>query len=178
MHLPSLLSKSSKAKHSDPTSTSSSTHASSSTSTTTTNMASLAGKVALITGSSKGIGRATALQLASQGAKVVINYSSSSKDAEDVVAQIGSDNAIAIKADVSSVPELEGLVNKTVQKFGKIDILIPNAGILPNKDLENTTEADFDKCFGVNVKGVYFLVQVCVSILHPRLKELHLLTTG
>jgi 3-oxoacyl-[acyl-carrier protein] reductase len=127
----------------------------------------LAGKVALITGSSKGIGRATALQLSALGAKVVINYSSSAKDADAVVQQIGPDNAIAIKADVSSIPDLEALVNKTVERFGKIDILIPNAGILPNKDLENTSEEDFDKCFGVNVKGVYFLVQKAVPHMSP-----------
>jgi len=137
----------------------------------------LAGKVALITGSSKGIGRATALELASQGAKVVINYSSSAKEADEVVKQIGSDNAIAVKADVSSIPALEELVNKTVERFGKIDILIPNAGILPMKDLETTSEEDFERCFAVNVKGVYFLVQKAVPHMAPSSRVILLSST-
>src|SRR4051794_22078730 len=118
----------------------------------------LTGKVALITGSSKGIGAATAQQLSSLGANVVINYSSSAAPAESLAQKLGGpDRAIALKADVSKISDLENLVNKTVEKWGKIDILIPNAGILPMKDLESTTEEDWERCFGVNVKGVYFL---------------------
>jgi len=120
------------------------------------------GKVALITGSSKGIGAATAKELSSLGANVVINYSSSAAPAETLAQELGGpDRAIAVKADVSKISDLEELVKKTVEKWGKIDILIPNAGILPMRDLENTTEGDWDRCFGVNVKGVYFLCQVC-----------------
>lgn len=121
----------------------------------------LEGKVALITGSSKGIGRATALRLAYDGAKVVINYASGAKDAEEVVDIIGTENAVAIQADASNIREIEGLVAKTVTAFGKIDILVASAGVLPMKDLESTTEADFDRTFALNVKGPYFLVQVC-----------------
>ncbi|KAF2265511.1 NAD(P)-binding protein [Lojkania enalia] len=119
----------------------------------------LAGKVALITGASKGIGAATALELSSLGAKVVINYSSDSTPADDLVKKIGSDKAIAVKANAGSVPEIERLVKTTVDTFGKIDILIPNAGILPMKDLEHTSEDDFQKIMDLNVKGPYFLVQ-------------------
>ncbi|KAG9244292.1 hypothetical protein BJ878DRAFT_77997 [Calycina marina] len=125
-------------------------------------MSPLAGKVALITGASKGIGRAAALALAKDGASVVINYSSDSAAADEVVKTIGA-QSFAIKADVSTIAGVDQLVKDTISKFGKIDILIPNAAILPMKDLEHTTEEDFDKAFALNVKGPYFLVQKAVS---------------
>lgn len=121
---------------------------------------SLIGKVALITGSSQGIGKATALRLANEGANVVINYASNASAANELVEQIGTDRAIAIQADVSSTSGLDILVDATVSKFGKIDILIPNAGILPMRDLEHTTEEDFDNVYNLMVKGPYFLAQV------------------
>ena len=120
----------------------------------------LAGKVALITGASKGIGKATALRLSKDGANVVIGYSSDANSAEELVKTIGHDRALAVKADVSVVTEMEKLVKQTVDKFGKIDILIPNAGVAPMKDLEQTTEEDFDFTMALNVKGPYFLCQV------------------
>lgn len=121
----------------------------------------LEGKVALITGSSKGIGRATALRLARDGAKVVINYASGADSAQEVVRTIGEKNAIAVQADASNISQIESLIAKTVEVFGKIDILVANAGVLPMKDLESTTGEDFDRTFALNVKGPYFLVQVC-----------------
>ena len=121
---------------------------------------SLAGKVALITGASKGIGKATALRLARDGASVVVNYSSDAKSADMLVHSIGVDKALAVKADVSKIPEIEKLVNQAIDKFGKIDILVPCAGILPMSPLESTTEQLFDEIFALNVKGPYFLVQV------------------
>lgn len=120
----------------------------------------LSGKVALITGASKGIGAATALELASLGAKVVVNYSSDPKPADELVNKIGSDNAIAIKADVADVKEIERLVQETVAWGGQIDILVPNAGISLMRTLEQTEEADFQKTMDLNVKGPYFLAQV------------------
>lgn len=125
---------------------------------------SLSGKVALITGSSQGIGKATALRLASEGAGLVINYRSDSAAANSVVEQIGADRAIAVQADASKLPDLDWLVEATVARFGKIDILIPNAGILVMKDLENTTEEDFDNSHNLMVKGPYFLAQVRCSL--------------
>ena len=104
----------------------------------------LEGKVAIITGGSKGIGRATAIRLARDGAKVVINYSSDTSAAEEVVKLIGADKSIAVKADAGNVAELEMLVAETIKRFGRIDVLVPNAGIMPMKDLESSTEADFD----------------------------------
>lgn len=123
---------------------------------------SLAGKTVLITGGSKGIGGATSLLLAQQGANVAINFSSDAAATDALIAKTGApERCIAIKGDASSVPEIEKMVAATVEKFGKIDLLIPCAGILPMKDLEHTSEEDFTKTFDLNVKGPYFLAQVC-----------------
>jgi 3-oxoacyl-[acyl-carrier protein] reductase len=119
----------------------------------------LAGKVAIVTGASKGIGKSTALSLAAAGASVVVNYSSDDAAANHVVKTIGK-KAIAFKADVSTISGIEALVRKTMEHFGRIDILIPNAGVMPMKDLEHTTEEDFNRTFALNVKGPYFLCQV------------------
>ncbi|GAD93500.1 hypothetical protein CHGG_02131 [Paecilomyces variotii No. 5] len=119
----------------------------------------LAGKVAIVTGASRGIGKAIALQLGSLGANVVVNYASSSSAAEEVVEKIGKDRAISVKADTSKISEIEKLVATTIQKFGKVDILIPNAGSMPMRDLAHTTEEDFDGAIALNVKGPYFLAQ-------------------
>ncbi|KAL8731621.1 MAG: hypothetical protein Q9166_003309 [cf. Caloplaca sp. 2 TL-2023] len=129
--------------------------------------AALAGKVALITGASKGIGKATALRLAKDGANLVINYSSDASSAEELVKTIGEDRALAVKANVSDVAEIEKLVKQTVDKFGKIDILIPNAGTAPMKDLEQTTEDEFDYTMALNVKGPYFLSQKAAPHMPP-----------
>jgi 3-oxoacyl-[acyl-carrier protein] reductase len=120
----------------------------------------LAGKVALITGASKGIGAATALELASLGAKVAINYASDSQPADELVQKIGADKAIAIQANAGDVQEIERLVAETVAWGGKIDILIPNAGLCLMRTLEQTEESDFQRTMDLNVKGPYFLAQV------------------
>lgn len=138
---------------------------------------SLSGKVALITGSSRGIGKATVLHLANEGASVVINYIADESAANSIVAQIGSARALAIQADASSLADLDRLVDSAVAKFGKIDILVANAGILPMKDLENTTEADFDKTYNLMVKGPYFLAQVS-TILYSCPKSWHSIITS
>ncbi|KAL9032708.1 MAG: hypothetical protein Q9180_006346 [Flavoplaca navasiana] len=126
---------------------------------------SLTGRVALITGASKGIGKATALRLAKEGASVVVNYSSDKQSADEVIQLIGTDRATAIQADASKVPEIENLVKQTVELHGKIDILIPCAGMLPISPLEATSEELFDKIFSLNVKGPYFLVQKAVPYM-------------
>lgn len=126
---------------------------------------SLAGKIALVTGASKGIGKSIVENLHASGASVVINYSRDSAPADALVAQFGAATSHAIRADVSSVSECKRLVDETVKKFGKIDILVLNAGVLPMKDLAGTTEEDFDRTFGVNVKGPYFLTQVILLLL-------------
>lgn len=127
----------------------------------------LAGKTALITGASKGIGRATALELASLGAKVVINYSTSAAPAEELVQQIGADKVLALKADAGSVTELSRLVDETVRWGGQIDILIANAATGLNNALMDTTEAVFDAVMALNVKGPLFLVQKAAPHMPP-----------
>ncbi|KAK3387412.1 hypothetical protein B0H63DRAFT_392009 [Podospora didyma] len=123
---------------------------------------SLRGKVAIITGASKGIGKASALALARLGATVVINYSSDEKAANDTLAEVqsvGLGEARLVRADVSTIDGVQSLVKQTVDAYSKVDILVPNAGVLPMRDLEHTTEADFDRTFALNVKGPYFLAQ-------------------
>ncbi|KAL4737974.1 hypothetical protein BDV11DRAFT_171486, partial [Aspergillus similis] len=120
---------------------------------------SLAGKVALVTGASKGIGKATAQRLASEGASLVINYNTDAASAQALVEEIGQDRALAVQADASKLTDIDRLVGAAVAKFGRIDILIPNAGILPMRDLEHTTEEDFDFTYNLMVKGPYFLAQ-------------------
>jgi 3-oxoacyl-[acyl-carrier protein] reductase len=142
----------------------------------TTNPLPLANKLALITGASKGIGRATALELASLGAKIVVNYSSDDAAAGAMVAELGgAEKAVAIKADAANVREIERLVKESVAwnskngGEGKIDILIANAGITLNKGLMDTTEEDWERVMAVNVKGPYFLCQVSYHMHHPRI---------
>lgn len=121
----------------------------------------LDGKVAIVTGASRGIGKAIVLQLAAEGARVVVNYTSSPEKAEAVVHAITEENgeAVAIQADISKLDEVERLFSETLQAFEKIDILVNNAGIMINKPILEATEEDFDKIFAVNVKGTYFTCQ-------------------
>jgi 3-oxoacyl-[acyl-carrier protein] reductase len=132
---------------------------------------SLDGKVVLITGASRGIGKAIASRLARDGASVVINFSNDPTPANQLVKQLGEDKAIAIKADVSKVDDVKLLVKETIDKWGKIDILVNCAGVLPMCDLKNTSEEQYDKTFAINVKGPYFLTQVQYDTVHCWLKE-------
>ncbi|WP_148357857.1 SDR family oxidoreductase [Peribacillus simplex] len=127
----------------------------------------LDGKVALVTGSSRGIGRAIAEQLADLGAKVVIKYSGSVHKADEVVECIKEKGgeAVAIQADISQVSHIENLFEETVNTFGKIDILVNNAGLMINKPLSEATEEDFDKQFAVNVKGTFFACQQALKYM-------------
>ncbi|KAK9312378.1 hypothetical protein V1524DRAFT_439491 [Lipomyces starkeyi] len=126
----------------------------------------LTGKVALVTGASRGIGRATAIALGNEGASVVVNYISSNGVAEEVVREIGADRAISIKADVSKLDDIEVLIKQTIERFQKIDILVLNAGLLwQNGSLEAADEKTFDKLFGTNVKGPFFMVQMATPYI-------------
>jgi 3-oxoacyl-[acyl-carrier protein] reductase len=128
---------------------------------------SLSGKVAIITGGTKGIGAATAAHFVSQGAKVVVNYGRDTSAAEKLVSSLGADNACAVQADAGTVSGVEKIVQASVSKFGRIDILVPNAGMMPMADIETTTEETFDRTFNLNVKGPYFLVQKALPHMAP-----------
>ncbi len=128
----------------------------------------LSGKVALITGGSKGIGKATSQALHKLGAKIVVNYGRDSAAADAFVKELGGESqAVAIQADAGSISGVEKLVDEAVSKYGKLDIVIPNAGVLAMKTVSATTEADFDHSFNLNVKGPYFLVQKAIPHLSP-----------
>ncbi|TPN87207.1 SDR family oxidoreductase [Aquimarina algicola] len=120
-------------------------------------MSDVLGKVALVTGASRGIGAEVAICLARAGAKVIVNYSGSKQAAKAVVEQIkiiGRD-AIALQADVSSTIDVKKLFDAAIEHYGKVDILVNNAGIMINTLIKDTTDEDFDKQLNVNIKGVF-----------------------
>lgn len=122
----------------------------------------LASKTALVTGSSKGLGRAIALRLAERGADVVVNYAHDADAAEDVRARIEAlgVRALCVQADVSAVGEIAYLFEEALGAFGKLDIVVANAGIEKvNIAVVDVTEADFDQLFRINTKGPYFVMQ-------------------
>lgn len=119
----------------------------------------LANKVAVVTGSSRGIGKAIALKLAKNGANIVLNYhsDSSKKYIEENIKEIkniGSE-VIAVQADIAKMDEAKKLINKTIEKFSKIDILVNNAGITKDNLLLRMKEKEWDKVMDVNLKGVF-----------------------
>ncbi|MFD1675513.1 SDR family oxidoreductase [Alicyclobacillus fodiniaquatilis] len=122
---------------------------------------SLHGKVAIVTGASRGIGRQVAIQLAQSGTKVAVNYSLSREKAVEVVEAIEQfgGQAAAIQADVSKVSEVEALFAETLERFGRVDILVNNAGMMENHAIGDVTEEIFDRHFALNVKGTYFACQ-------------------
>ncbi|YCI06813.1 SDR family oxidoreductase (plasmid) [Ensifer sp. D2-11] len=114
-------------------------------------------RVAIVTGASKGIGRAIALQLAKDGIAVVVNYSSSSEAAASVVAEIesGGGKAIAVQADISSPTAAADLFNAAEEGFGGVDILVNNAGVLKLAQLADTDDASFDEQIAINLTGTF-----------------------
>ena len=132
-------------------------------------MTSLKGKTALVTGASRGIGRASALALARLGAQVLVHYSSGAKEAEDVVAEIrkfGS-KADAIPTDLGTADGAHNLARQVRSIVGdRLDILVANAGVSRAASIEETTVEDFDRLFAVNVRAPFFLVQQLLPIMH------------
>ncbi|KAH0370214.1 hypothetical protein KCU65_g2630, partial [Aureobasidium melanogenum] len=128
---------------------------------------SLAGKVALVTGSSRGIGAAIALHLASHGASIVINYVSSTTAAEEVANQARAFGvkAITIQADVSDSSQIKTMFETTITEFGKLDIVMSNSGIEHFGELTEVTSEDIDRVLGVNVKAQFMVAQQAYKFL-------------
>ncbi len=128
---------------------------------------SLERKVALVTGATRGIGRAIAERLSRAGAAVVINYEHSADEARKLVGEIESSGgkAFAIQADVGRVAEVVRLFDETIARFAKLDILVNNAGLMVTKPVSAVSEAEFDRIFAVNVKGVFFACQQAATHL-------------
>ena len=127
----------------------------------------LEGKVALVTGASRGIGRAIALQLAAEGAKIAINFAGNTAKAEEVKAEIESNGgeALLVQADVSNAESVEEMVNKVTEKFGKIDILVNNAGITRDGLLMRMKDSDFDEVINTNLKGVFNCTKIVSKLM-------------
>src|SRR5436305_11811312 len=124
-------------------------------------MSKLQNKVAIVTGASKGIGASIARYLASEGAAVVVNYASSTKDADRVVADIarGGGRAVAVQGNVARQADVDRLFAETKQAFGRLDILVNNAGVYEFAALDDVTEENVRKLFDVNVLGVLLASQ-------------------
>ncbi|HKL79126.1 MAG TPA: 3-oxoacyl-[acyl-carrier-protein] reductase [Mobilitalea sp.] len=127
----------------------------------------LKGKIAVVTGASKGIGRAIALQFAEHGAKVVVNYRSSIAQVEELllaIRNIGSE-AIAVQADVSQEEEAKSLIEAAVNEYGRIDIFVNNAGITSDNLLMRMSEEEFDKVININLKGTFFCLKHVAKVM-------------
>jgi 3-oxoacyl-[acyl-carrier protein] reductase len=125
----------------------------------------LTGKVAVVTGASKGIGASIAKHLAAEGASVVVNYASSKAGADKVIEEIKADGgkAIAVQADIAKKADIDRLFSETKKAYGKLDILVNNAGIYEFAPLENITEDSFHKQFNLNVLGLLLSTQKAVE---------------
>jgi len=130
-------------------------------------MSKLTGKVAVVTGGSKGIGAAIAKALAAQGASVVVNYASSKAGADSVVDAItkAGGKAVAVAGDVSKAADAKGIINTAVETYGRLDILVNNSGVYEFAPIEEITEDHFHKHFNVNVLGLLLTTQAAAKHL-------------
>ena len=128
-------------------------------------MGRLTGKVAVVTGASKGIGAGIAQALAAEGASVVVNYASSKAGAEKVVAAItaAGGKAVAVGGDVSKTADAKGIIDAAIKNYGRLDILVNNSGVYEFAPLEAVTEENFHKMFNVNVLGALLTTQAAVK---------------
>lgn len=127
----------------------------------------LDGKTALVTGASRGIGRAIAIKLASEGASVAINYAGNAKAAEDVksIIEAAGGKAMLVQADVSSAESVEAMIKEVVEAFGGIDILVNNAGITRDGLLMRMKEEDWDAVINTNLKGVFYCTKAVSKLM-------------
>ncbi|MGB3681173.1 MAG: 3-oxoacyl-ACP reductase family protein [Rubrobacteraceae bacterium] len=127
-------------------------------------MANIEGAVAVVTGASRGLGRAIAEELGRGGAKVVVNYSRSQEPAEELVSQIseGGSEAIAVQADVSDAEQAQRLIEEAIEKFGRIDILVNNAGINRDKTLKKLTIEDWDVVVQTDLNSAFYTVHAAL----------------
>ncbi|GAA4478415.1 glucose 1-dehydrogenase [Gluconacetobacter asukensis] len=130
-------------------------------------MSKLSGKVAIVTGASKGIGAGIAKALAAEGAAVIVNYASSKAGADAVVSAIteAGGKAVAVQGDVSRKADAQGLVDAAISQFGRLDILVNNSGVYEFGSIEEITEEHFHRQFNVNVLGVLLTTQAAVAHL-------------
>ena len=130
-------------------------------------MSKLKGKVAIVTGASKGIGAAIAKSLAAAGASVVVNYASSKAGADAVVSEIAAagGKAVAVRGDVSKAVDAKAIVDAAIKHFGKLDVLVNNSGVYEFAPLEDITEEHFNKQFNVNVLGLLLTTQAAAKHL-------------
>ncbi len=130
-------------------------------------MRDLTGKVAIVTGASKGIGAGIAGRLAAEGAAVVVNYSRSAQDAARVVDRIASNGgtAVAVKADIADPAEIAPLIEAAITRFGRLDILVNNAGVYKVDTLDTLTPDSFDEHYRLNVRGLLLAAQAAARVL-------------
>lgn len=130
-------------------------------------MSKLEGKVAVVTGASKGIGAAIAKALGAKGASVVVNYASSKEGADKVVSEIkaGGGKAVTVKGDVSKREEAKAIIDAAIENFGRLDILVNNSGVYEMKSIEEITEEHYRRIFDINVLGVLLVTQAAVKHL-------------
>lgn len=127
-------------------------------------------QVAIVTGGSRGIGRVIALELASLGAKVAINYRGGQKEAEQVAEEIKQQGgeALVLQADVSKKEQARGIVTKTVDHWGRLDILVNNAGITKDKTLKKLTDDDWEDVINTNLNSVYYTVSAALPTMQEQ----------
>lgn len=128
-------------------------------------------KVILVTGASRGIGRATALLLAEQGAKVIVNYNKSEKEVEEVISIIREEGreALMIKANVANEEEVKEMFTEIREKFGRIDVLVNNAGIMKNNLLLMTKTDEFNEIVETNCKGVFLCMRAAAKMMMKKM---------
>jgi 3-oxoacyl-[acyl-carrier protein] reductase len=131
---------------------------------------SLDGRVAIVTGSSRGIGKAIAERFAAEGARLTVNWTQGERQARAVVDDIkrGGGEAISVRADVSKSNEVHALVRATIDHYGRVDILVNNAGVMVTKSVLETTEDDWDRTMDVNLKGAYLCSKGVIPVMQEQ----------